>query len=288
MPACSKTEILRSSREREKKMKTKRRLLGFFVLFVIVGGFFSLLNLRFLCLTSFSLLGQTGQDLTAIKQTIRGELSGRHLFLVPRNSVFFFSKNNLATLLKQKFPGLQSVEIDSPDLNSLIISLSDRDSKVLWCNVSDKSKICFYLNDEGFVYQVAPNFSDSIIMEFDSETVVKKINTKVTDPKDLAQAKLFLNFLKTVLVDWPHSRPAYKLSRVKVLPLQDFEAIVVSATNPDDSWSLFFNTRASADKLITNFHSLVKDPTLTKDWATSKMLDYLDLRFDNKVFYKFK
>lgn len=297
MSAYPKTEILRSSREREKKMKNKERLLGLLVLFVVVGGFLSFLNFNFFRLTTFNLLGQTSQDLGAIKQTINGELNGRHLLVIPKNSVFFFSKDNLATLLEQKFPGLQSVEIDSPNLNTLTIKLADRDSKVLWCNVLDKSKICFYLNDEGLVYQAAPNFSDSIIMEFDSETLVRKLNTKVIDPRDLAQAKLFLNFLKTILVDWPSSRTDFKLSSVEVLPLQDFEAAIVSTVDPNNSWKLLFNTGASADKLITNFHSLVKDPTLTRDWSlglsasnsqASKNIDYLDLRFDNKIFYKFK
>lgn len=288
MPACSNTELLRSSREREKKMKNKRRLLGFLVLLVIVGGFFSLLNLNFFRLTTFNILGQTSQDLLAIKQTINKELNGRYLFVVPKNSVFFFSKTNLESLLEQKFPGLQSVEVGSPNLNTLAIRLADRDSKVLWCNVWEKSKICFYLNDEGLVYQAAPNFSDSIIMEFDSEIPVRKLNTKVIDSGDLVQAKLFLNFLKTVLTGWPASEPGFKLSQVKVLPLQDFEATIISSTDPGNSWKLFFNTGASADKLITNFHSLIKDPTLTKDWSKTKSLDYLDLRFDNKVFYKFK
>lgn len=288
MATCSKAEVLRSSREREKKMRNRKRFLGCLILLAIVGGFFSLLNLNFFRLTTFNLLGQTSQDLVVIKQTINQELNGRYLLVVPKNSVFFFSKTNLALLLKQKFPGLQSVEIDSPNLNTLAISLADRDSKVLWCNVSVKGKICFYLNDEGLVYQVAPNFSDSIIMEFTSDSLVKKLNTRVINPRDLAQAKFFLNFLKTVLVGWPSPETDFKLSSIKALPLQDFEATIVSATNPDNSWKLFFNTGASADKLITNFHSLIKDPTLTKDWATAKTLDYLDLRFDNKIFYKFR
>ncbi|MFA5023151.1 MAG: hypothetical protein WC385_03500 [Candidatus Paceibacterota bacterium] len=293
----NKAEILRSSREREKKRKNTKRVFGVLLLLFIVGGFLLLLNLNFLRLTTFSISGQTSLDLVALKQTIKGNLDGSCLGIVPNNSVFFFSKTKLATLLKQKFPGLQAVEIDSPNLNTLIVKVSDRESKVLWCNVVN-GKICFYLNDEGQVYQEAPNFSESIIMEFDSGGIIKKLPTKAIDPKDLSRAKDFLNFLKPALVDWPRrsldggglasSTASYKLDHINVLPLKDFEAIIVSSINPNNSWKLLFNTGATADQLITNFNTLIKDPTLTKNWPAGTSLDYLDLRFENKAFYKFK
>lgn len=290
-----KAEILRSSREREKKIKNTKRVFGVLLLVLIVGGFLFLLNLNFLRLTTFSLSGQTSLDLSALKQTIKENLDGRCLGIVPNNSVFFFSKTKLATLLKQKFPGLQAVEIDSPNLNTLIVKVSDRESKVLWCNVVG-GKICFYLNDEGQVYQEAPNFSDAIIMEFNSEGVIKKIPTQAIDPKDLSRAKDFLNFLKSALTDWPplaksgqaSSTVSYKLDHINVLPLKDFEAVIVSSANPNNSWKLLFNTGATADQLITNFNTLIKDPTLAKNWPIGASLDYLDLRFENKAFYKFK
>ncbi|MCX6712379.1 MAG: hypothetical protein NT041_01655 [Candidatus Vogelbacteria bacterium] len=283
-----KTEILRSSREREKKIKSSKRALGVLLLAVIVGGFLLVLNISFFRLTVFNVSGQTSQDLSILKQTVKNELDGYCLGIVPNNSVFFFSKTRLSTLLKQKFPGLQSVEIDSPNLNTLTINVSDRESKTLWCSNSASGKLCFYLNEEGSVYQTAPNFSDSIIMEFDSPVMIKKLPTQVISSKDLARAKSFLGFLKSTLVDWPSASSTYKLSHINVLPLKDFEAVIVPTANPGNSWKLLFNTGATGDQLITNFHSLIKDPTLTKDWTVNKTLDYLDLRFDNKVFYKFR
>jgi len=283
-----KVEILRSSRERAQKRKNTKRAVGLLVIFLIVSGFIALLNLNFLRLTTFSLLGQTSQDLSALKQTVREQLDGYYLGLVPQNSVFFFSQDNLTVLLKRKFPGLQTVEIASPDLNTLAIKVTDRETKVLWCNGLASQKRCYYLNDEGRVYQSAPNFSESIILEFNSSTTVTKLNSLVIDPIDLERAKLFLSFLKSTLTDWPSSGSIYKLAYVNVSPLRDFEAVMVSASNPDDvtqSWKLLFNTGAPVEQLITNFHSLIKDPVLAKNW---KHPDYLDLRFDSKAFYKFK
>ncbi len=300
----NKSEILRSSRERAKKRKNAKRAIGVLIVFVIVGGFILLLNLNFLRLTTFSLLGQTSQDLSALKQTVREQLDGYYFGLVPQNSIFFFSKNNLAVLLKKKFPGLQSVEIDLPDLNTLAIKVTDREIKVLWCNDLANQKHCYYLNDEGLVYQLAPNFSESIILEFNSSTTVTKLNSAVIDPVDLGRVETFLGFLKSTLTDWPGSTgspqagsgqapfsPIYKLAWVNALPLKDFEAVIVLTAQPNDlaqSWKLFFNTDMPTDQLITNFHSFIKDSTLAKDWSLGKTFDYLDLRFDNKVFYKFK
>jgi hypothetical protein len=283
-----KAEILRGSREREKKLKNTKRLFGVLLMVIIVGAFLVLVNLNFFRVTGFNLVGQTSQDLALVKSTIRSELNGYCFFIVPNNSVFFFSKTRLINLLKLRFPGLQTVEINSPDLNTLTIKFVDRESKVLWCSTSKSGKLCFYLNDEGQVYQTAPNFSDSIVMEFNSELVIKKLPSQVIDPQDLERAKVFLNFTKSTLVDWPTPKSNYRLVQINILPAKDFEAIIASAIDPDKSWKIIFNTGTNSDQLITNFNSLVKDPTLTKDWDTAKSLDYLDFRFDNKVFYRFK
>lgn len=288
MTAYSKTELLRTSRERERRLKNRRRFLGSLLICILVGGFLTLLNLNFFRLTSFKLSGETSQDLVIIKQLIKQELDGYFLLIIPNNSIFFFSEQRLIDLLKKRFPALETVEIDSPDLNTLVIKLTDRESKTLWCSLSAEGKLCFYLNDNGEVYQTAPNFSSSIILEFNDRQPIKKIPLSVINPKDLERAKIFLNFIKISLVDWPTASSSYRLVRVNVLPMADFEAIINSETNPDDTWRLLFNTRATADQLIINFNSLIKDQTLTKEWLNSPSLDYLDLRFGNKVFYRFK
>lgn len=283
-----KAEILRSSRQREKKIKGVKRFLGFFLVFIIISFFFFLLNLDFLRLTDFQLLGQTSYDLTNINRVIKEELVGYHFQIIPKNSVFFFSKTRLESLLKQKFPGLRLVEINSPNLNTLVINLKENEEKVLWCHTSADDKRCYYLNEEGLVYQIAPNFSVALVLEFDSPTKVEKLNTLVIDPIDLAQVKSFLNYLKIKLIDWPIPDSKYKISRVKVLPYHDFEVLLVSSVDRYDSWNLLFNARKPTEQLITNITALTKDKVFTAEWSSQKKLDYLDLRFDNKAFYKFQ
>jgi len=283
----SKSEILRASRDRDKRKRQVARFIGLFVVVLVVGLFLLLVNLSFLRVTNVAVLGQTSADQTVVQQFVESQLAGRYLGLVPRNSVFFVSKKILINNLTRQFPGLAKVTITWPNLNTLSVLVVDRESKVLWCFVEVTSKKCYYLSPAGTAYQEAPSFSDSLYIELHSQSPLKKIGDKVIEPKALIRATAFLNFVKSSTALWPSS--GWRLLRAGVYAQNDFVAIMAKTGEPERQFRILFNTGQIANKLITNFHSVLKNDKFTDDWqAGGGRLDYLDLRFPGKVFYRFK
>jgi len=288
MATPSKAEILQASRERERRRRQKALVAGLVIIILIVGGFFSLLNLDFLRVTKIQILGETSADPEVVRSFVADDLlAGHYLWLVPKNSVFFVSKGQLIELLKKRFLGLATVTITWPDLNTLAIQVTDRETKILWCVGQEPKKQCFFLSPMGVPYQSAPSFSDSLYVELHSSATTTDLTKPVIDPKKLNRVNNFLSYLRSSLPSWP-SR-GLSLSSVEVESQNDFSAILLKPSEPNWQGRVFFSTDQTSNNLITNLHSVLKNSDFKTDWVdNNSQLDYLDLRFPGKVFYKFK
>lgn len=285
--ASSKAEILQASRERERSKRQVFHLVGLIIVVLIVGLFILILNLSFLCVTKINIIGQTSADQGVVQKFVETQLAGRYLGLVPKSSIFFVSKGILITDVSRQFPGLAKVTISWPDLNTLNVTVLDRESKVLWCSGEPTKKKCYYLAPTGKIYQEAPSFSDLLYIELHSKQGLGQIGDKVIDPKSLIRATAFLNFMKSSMPLWP--TPGLQLESAEVYSQDDFIAIVIKPSDLAWHGSVLFNTDQIANELITNFHSVLKNEKFQTDWQTGNgRLDYLDLRFPGKAFYKFK
>lgn len=285
--ALSKAEILQASRERDRHKRQGAIFMGVGLIVIIVGTFLLLLNLSFLRVNDIRIIGQTSADLETIKEFVDSRLAGRYLWLVPKNSVFFVSKGILIRDVSLQFPGLAKVTITWPDLNTLAVLIVDRESKVLWCVDGGKNKNCYYLSPEGLAYQEAPSFSDALFIELHSKQPLKKLGDKVIDQKTLLRTTAFLNFMKSSMSLWPKAN--LSLSFAEVYAQNDFIAFLSDQTNPLWQAQVLFNIDRGANNLITDFHSVLKNEKFQSDWKDSNgQLNYLDLRFPGKVFYRFR
>ncbi|HRZ30137.1 MAG TPA: hypothetical protein P5274_00480 [Candidatus Paceibacterota bacterium] len=285
--ASSKAEILRASREHDRRKRRIARFVGFLASFLIVSSFLLVVNLSFLRVTDLAIVGETRTDKTAITQFVEAQLAGRYLYLVPKNSIFFVYKKILIGKLMGNFPGLAKVTITWPNLNTLSILVVDREAKILWCFNSTGIKDCYYLAPSGVIYQSAPNFSESLYIELYSKVPFSKLGDRVIDSKHLLRSTAFLNFVKSSLSLWPITD--LRLLKAEVYAQNDFVATLVKASDPAWRGLILFNTDQPANNLITNYNSILKNDKFVEDWqASSGRLEYLDLRFPSKVFYRFR
>lgn len=292
----SKAELLRHSHERERRKRQVARIIGSTISVLIVVSFIGLLNVSFLRVNNITVTGQTSVDQDEAKNFVSAQLAGRYLGLVPRDSIFFIRKGIVSERLKNKFPSLAKVKITWPDLNTLAIGITDRESKILWCTGELTAKQCYYLDQTGMLYQQAPTFSDRLLIELHTNLPPQKIGTKVIGPKTLTKVAAVLNFIKGSTNLWPDK--GWQLVTTEIMPLADFRAILsrertlpttASSTILASRLDVLFSTDQSANTIIINLHSVLKNDQFQKEWhSAGGHLDYLDLRFPGKVFYKFE
>jgi len=283
---ASKTEILKKSKQREKKINTARQIFGTILIFLIIGVFWALFNCSFLRINRFVVTGTTFENKSSIGQKAREAIAGSYYFFIPKDSVFFYQKDYILDFLQKSFPRLASIEISSSELNTLQIVATDKKPKLIWCSGENLTEKCFYIDDSGRTYSEAPDFSENILFKLSGYDLGNQIGQKVMTPEKLKRVADNLVFLTGVLPEiWKD--PSLKILQTKVLPNDDFSVEVGSNSSSTSKFKILFSANNKTEDLVANLSSAIKNESFLADIKNENKLEYLDLRFGRKIFYKF-
>lgn len=208
---------------------------------------------------------------------------GGHYFkTIPKTSTIFFSKEEFHKKLLERFPVIDVAYISLPEPDVLEIHIKEHTPKVVWCF---KDNQCGFVNDKGIMYAYAPNFSDGVYPIFQSEssdTYVDKLGKEVIQPDVMNR---FIQLFSQLQSD------SMTLSRTLFYENGDI------AFSIDTLFGLYTNNNAKLLGIITQhddmfvrdmFTGLTNDAFKKQYMSNPKDLEYIDMRFEGKIFYKFK
>ncbi len=196
---------------------------------------------------------------------------GNFHFFSPAN-IFLIPKLEIQQKLKNKFPRIRNVSVPFNGLNDeLIIKIEERVPVFNYCIFDiDKNKQCFYADAEGFIFAPVYGLNSSKIYLIYEKENDKKIGIKdhFAKPKEIE----YLNKLINNLIS-----EGFIFDKIDLYGKDVFVFL--------DSFFLKFALDRDPQKQVQNLKSVLNSEFL-KDKQTDLM--YIDLRFDNKIFYKFK
>jgi cell division septal protein FtsQ len=218
-----------------------------------------------------------------IERAVKDELAGKYFYLVPKSSYFFYPKEYILSELKSDFKRIENIEIKRRGFTGLVINVSERSERYLWCGVNFIAELvpedeCYFIDSGGYVFSGAPFYSGHLFLEFygslsngDSANPVGGIVL----PED--------RFGK--IISFKNAVAKLGLGVTKILTKNDgdYELYLL--------WGgrIFVNSKNDLDKNAEYLELALETDQLKKKIENERAnLDYLDLRFDNKVFYKFK
>lgn len=198
-------------------------------------------------------------------------------YIIPKRFIVWYPKQAIAAAVADAFPAFSGVHPHLNPFSGLTIAVEERTPAALWCgdivpNDAYTPGVCYYMDEAGFIYERAPSPPPSVYVWLYG----------ALDQSDPIKAT-FLN--KDTLATFTRLEQSLKDAGVPVRAIlvndeQDAELyleqgqriLVAYADDPDDlSSRLIAVLNADALKNI-DLH----------------MLDYIDLRFGNKVYYKVK
>lgn len=214
-----------------------------------------------------------------IKQKVGEELSGKYLRVFPKTNVFLYPQKIVEGDLPAAFPRIASVSANLDTERILTISLTEREPFALWCgrDITEVSADdpCAYIDDQGFVFAKAPHFSENAYFEFYGKGILPEGNPIGHDFLPLAS---YQNILKI-----KERLESFRASPVKIAVADDGSAEFTEK----GGYSIRFNIDDSLASLEANMQAVFRE----KKWgntASAGSLEYLDFRFGNKVYYKYK
>lgn len=112
-----------------------------------------------------------GSHSEGISELARAELTGTHLFIVPRNSLFFIPESDIRKRILKEYPSVVAVSFKSNGLRGLTVVPVMRSSAFLWCGVTHEvhDATCYGTDAEGFVFApydgVEPVASSTLLLK---------------------------------------------------------------------------------------------------------------------------
>lgn len=273
-----------------KKASHKKRvriLVLFLVLFfslVVSVSYFSFH--KKITLSNIVVSGNNIIDTDDIEKVVKDNLSGRYVYLFSRANFLFYPKNKIYKDLNSSFPRIEELSISRKGFNSLEINIKERSGTYLYCgkevplissNIGDN---CFFVNKDGFIFDKAPYFSGNVYFKYyvslggDGSPLGKQLFTE-------EKFKEITNFIDDLFA--LSFKPAYMIVDEK-----GFYTIYLEHKPLSTSPKILLKNTNDLKTVFDNISSSMKKKEFS-DEINQKYdrLEYIDLRFKNKVLYKF-
>lgn len=217
-------------------------------------------------------------DITAFTESY---WSGNYFSSIPKTSTILFSKENFEQSIKKQFPIIEVAYITLPEPDKLEVHIQERKPVVTWCFADET---CGFVDKNGILYSRAPQFSEGVYPIFQSELndpSYKKFGNVVIDPLIMNRfTGLFtrlqsdqITLSKTFLYE--NGDIAFSIDTLFGSYARNDAKLLGTITQDDEVFVRDMLTGLSNDAFKKQFIENPKD------------LEYIDMRFPGKIFYKF-
>ncbi|MFZ2048986.1 MAG: hypothetical protein WAV25_01650 [Minisyncoccia bacterium] len=265
--------------EFHKKKLIERRIritiISLIVLIVVVAPILLLRNKNFQ-VVNLEIKGNVVTKSEEIQAIVDEGLSGNYLWVIPRSNSLLYPKNGIIKNLLDREPRLSKVEISAPDVKSIVVSVSERTPTALYCkDITNTSTpvSCYFIDANGFIFSEAPAFSGGVYFVYTSEPLLDApLKVQFMEAKKFKLLDVFIKSLADAGL-YP-----------KVFVFKKDEYHLILSNGADIMWKESQNL----DQIRSNLVSFVEDASFRKDKNNLSNILYIDLRFGNKIFYKYK
>lgn len=208
--------------------------------------------------------------------------SGHYFKTIPKTSTIFFSKDDFQKKLIEKFPVIEMAYITLPAPDVLEINIKEHIPKIVWCFMDGS---CGFVNDQGILYARAPQFSDGVYPIFQSQSSNSyndQLGKEVINP-DLMNR--FIELFSRLQSD------EMTLSRTLFYEDGDiaFSIDTLFGFYTNNNAKLLGTVNQDDDIFVRDMFTGLTNDAFKKQFVSNpKDLEYIDMRFTGKIFYKFK
>ena len=275
-------------RRKKHKSARKKKLFFLIIFLIIILGLSFASRINRLNIYKIKVDGNRIIETKDIENVAKNEIEGHYLWLFPKTNFLFYPKNKILSELKTKYKRLKDISIDVSNLRTLNIKVSEYEGKYLYCglliptlrsNLNDNK--CYFIDSDGYIFDEAPYFSGDVYFRFYGDA---SINDK--NPPGL----YFMKDNFTKIIEFKNT-----LEKINLKPT----AFWIDDNRNEGNFSLsgdtgigphiIFKIDSDYQKLAENLQAAISVKPLSSDIKTKlSSLLYLDLRFGNKVYYKFQ
>ena len=279
-----KEHILNSPRFEEYKKKKSKNLRKkvYLILFLFLVVFISLVfisRIKKINIDQIIVTGNKVVDTKDIENITQQKLDQKYIWLFPKSNAFIYPEKSIKNNLLTNYKRLTDVDLKVKDNKILEIFVKEREGKYIWCgdikpveNTLDQK--CYFSDSEGYIFDTAPYFSDGVYL---------KLYGKINNENKIGTYFVPESFKNIIHFKDLVEKMDLKIRSVSIQENKDMNMYLSSGAE------IRFNSLSDVEKLSQSLQAAIITPPFSTDFKNNpSSLLYIDLRFGNKVYFKFK
>lgn len=271
---------LASKREDNSRMLKK----AYDFLFVLLVFFFfsvlaySLFFAPFLAVSVVEIRGLKSLSPETVSVSAASVYEGKYLGIFPKENLLVFPSKKVKRRMIEDFKRIRQLHVSREFPNRIIIEIEERESLLVWCSFSGE---CFMVDEEGYAYSRVSLDSEEVL----ENNLVKIISGE--DGRSISEGEKILDRERTSFL-----REARKGIFSKC-GLETKNEIYVKSRMAEEiklgsleEWDILLSTNFSIEKSAETLKLFLGKEMA--DQEKRKRLEYVDLRIENRTYYKFK
>jgi len=275
-------------KKRRRRAKEKKVAIALVILVLFITGLTYLSRINKLNIKNINITGNKVIDSNEIKSIVETKLEGKYLGLFPRTNLFLYPKNKIKNELETSIKRLYGISLTISNLNDLNIEVAERQALFTWCGekppdiFSSIEERCYFLDDTGYIFDEAPFFSAGVYFKFYGS---------VGSYEEHPYGKYFYSdvFKNLVLFIKTVEELKLKPETLFVDDKNDIQITLASSKSIANKPKIFLKYDADFNKAIENLQAAIStDPLKSNIEKKYSSMLYIDLRYGNKVYFKFE
>lgn len=224
---------------------------------------------------SINISGIKTLDQAKILDEVNSQISGKYGGIIDRNNLIIIRSGKIEKMLMADFKRIKKAEVRKKFPNSINVDIFERKLSLLFCGNGP----CFFLDESGDAYELAD--PDNLNPEEKQIPILKDNSGKDAYEGENVFDSQYINYISEIAPELK-SNMDIDLENNYETPSRVSGDI---RTKTKEGWQIYFNSEIDLEKEI-GMLKLVLSEKISQEMRPG--LEYVDLRSDNKVFYKFK
>lgn len=289
---------IRPRRRKKKISGTRFRLLAALAgCVLLIVGFLAIARAEHSRVAVIEIAGSEAIKPDEARAVVREVLEEPHALIIPGDFIPLVNNDEIIRRLRERFPRIRSIRVARSPGRALAITVEERTLFAILCAGAADETIgtasstllfplpppsstseaptlhsCAYVDREGFTYSVAPEIAGSLIMRITTDTADIPIGRQMLETKMIHRVAFLADRLPLAI-----GGPVMDFSFSASVPSE------LRARAADGFW-MIFKRDDDAERALAVLARILRDEIKDRRAA----VDYIDLRFGNKVFYKFR
>ena len=255
--------------KRNKNRYIRKAIIYFVFIMTFLYGVSFWSNFHSFQIEKINVFGNRFIDTDLVKAEINNELSGKYIFLIPKKNFLFIPKSQIRKKLESNVT-IENIEITKSDLQTITIEILEYKPIASYCVTEND---CYFVNKFGTFFVKAPEvYLDNLIelkttKEFGGEILGQNFVDKDIFEKLLEK----IDLLKGENIE------------IREIYTEDFETFNLKTISGP---TIIVEKEDKPEEIISNLKSAINQESINE--VQFNNIDYIDLRFEDKVFYKLK